>query len=310
MKKLSYILLSLILLGACKNNKDDFDASGTFEADEVIVSSQQAGQILSLQIKEGQHLNPGATVGNIDVTNLELQKQQTAARIKSLDDRLNTATPQTIVIQNQIAVLKTQLAYLEKERERTSNLLKADAATGKQLDDITAKVDEAKRQLDVYQQQIALNKSNVSIQNKSVMSEKDPLEKSIAQIQDQISKGIIVNPVKGTVLTQYAFAGELANIGKPLYKIANLDTIILRAYISGNQLPQIKLGQKVNVKSDDGKGGFKPYNGTVYWVSDKAEFTPKTVQTKEERQDLVYAIKVAVPNDGFLKIGMYGELNF
>ncbi|WP_336516930.1 HlyD family secretion protein [Pollutibacter soli] len=310
MKKLSYILLSVIILSACSNNKDDFDASGTFEADEVIVSSQQAGQILSLQIKEGQQLNPGQTIGNIDVTNLELQKQQTEARIKSLGDRLNTATPQTIVIENQIAVLKTQIAYLEKEQERTTNLLKADAATRKQLDDITAKVDEAKRQLEVYQQQIALNKSNVNVQNKSVMSEKDPLEKSVAQIQDLISKGNIVNPIKGTVLTQYAFTGELANIGKPLYKIANLDTIILRAYISGNQLAQVKLGQKVNVKSDDGKGGFKPYNGIIYWVSSKAEFTPKTVQTKEERQDLVYAIKVAVPNDGFLKIGMYGELNF
>ena len=295
---------------ACQKKENAFDASGSFEADEVIISAQQSGQILALSIREGQELTPHQEIGKIDVTNLELQKQLAESRIKALGEKLNVATPQTAVIENQIAVLQSQIRYLEKEQQRTANLLKADAATQRQLDDITAKTDEAKRQLNVYQQQIALNKSNVNVQNRSVLSEKDPLQKTVAQIQDQINKGLIINPVKGTVLTQYAFQGEMATIGKPLYKVANTDTITLRAYISGNQLASIKLLQKVTVRADDGKGGFRSYNGNIYWISDKAEFTPKTIQTKEERQNLVYAIKVSVPNDGYLKIGMYGELNF
>ncbi len=310
MKKAGLILIWLLAAAACKKKENEFDASGSFEADEVVISAQQSGQIMALSIKEGQELAPNQEIGTIDVTNLELQKQQTESRIKALSDRLNVSDPQTIVIENQIAVLQSQISYLEKEQQRTANLLKADAATPKQLDDINAKADEAKRQLNVYQQQIALNKSNVNVQNRSVLSEKDPLQKSIAQIQDQINKGMIINPVKGTVLTQYAFQGEMATIGRPLYKIANTDTISLRAYISGNQLASVKLAQKVTVRTDDGKGGFRNYNGNINWISDKAEFTPKTIQTKEERQNLVYAIKVSVPNDGFLKIGMYGELNF
>ena len=310
MKKTGLILIWLVSVVACQKKENAFDASGSFEADEVIISAQQTGQILAFSIKEGQELKPEQEIGKIDVNNLELQKQLTESRIKALGEKLNVATPQTAVIENQIAVLQSQIRYLEKEQQRTANLVKADAATQRQLDDITAKTDEAKRQLNVYQQQIALNKSNVNVQNRSVLSEKDPLQKTVAQIQDQINKGLIINPVKGTVLTQYAFQGEMATIGKPLYKIANTDTISLRAYISGNQLASIKLSQKVTVRTDDGKGGFRNYNGNIYWISDKAEFTPKTIQTKEERQNLVYAIKVSVPNDGYLKIGMYGELNF
>jgi HlyD family secretion protein len=209
-----------------------------------------------------------------------------------------------------MSVLQSQIDYLKKERQRTENLVRADAATQKQLDDITAKLTEAQRQLLVSKQQIALNKSNVNTQNRSVLSEKEPLQKAVAQIQEQINKGYIINPIKGTVLTQYAFAGEVTSAGKALYKIANTDTMTLRAFVTGSQLPAIKPQQQVQVKTDDGKGNYKMYTGTIYWISDKAEFTPKTIQTKDERQNLVYAMKVSVPNDGYLKIGMYGELDF
>ncbi len=310
MKKPIFIAAAFLLLSACGNHQNDFDASGSFEADEIIVSAQQSGQILSLNIKEGEHLNKGEVRGKIDVTNLELQKEQTEARIQSLQDKLNTAIPQTEVIEKQISVLRSQLSYLQHEQQRIENLVKADAATQKQLDDINARLEEARRQMGVYEQQIALSRSNVHTQNRSVLSEEEPLQKSVAQIEDQISKGNIINPVSGTVLLQYAFAGEMVSTGKALYKIANTDTITLRAYVTGTQLPTIKTGQNVTVQTDDGKGGFKTYKGTLSWISEKAEFTPKTIQTKEERQNLVYAIKIRVPNDGYLKIGMYGEVNF
>lgn len=308
MKKLIIFSAIIILISACNSKKDNFDASGTFEADEIIVSAQQSGQLLSFNIHEGEQLNVNQEIGKIDVTNLQLQQAQTEAQINSLQDKLNTSVPQTQLVQKQILVQQAQLDYLLKEQERTQNLLKADAATQKQLDEINAKVVEARRQLSVLQQQIALNKSNINTQNSSVLSQKEPLQKTVAQIQNEINKGIIINPVKGTVLTKYAYEGEMTSIGKALYKIANTDTITLRAYITGAQLPTFKLNQAVTIKIDDGKGNYKNYKGTIYWVSDKAEFTPKTIQTKDERQDLVYAIKVSVPNDGYLKIGMYGEV--
>lgn len=303
------IYTAIIVLTAC-NTKKSFDASGTFEADEIIVSAQQTGQILSLNIHEGDKLLPNEEIGKIDVTNLQLQRAQTEAQIDALQEKLNTSQPQTVLVEKQISVQQSQLDYLLNEQRRTENLVKAEAIPKKQLDDINIKVDEARKQLDVLRQQIALNKSNIHTQNKTVLSEKEPLEKSVAQIQDAISKGTIINPVKGNVLTQYAYAGEMTSVGKSLYKIANIDTITLRAYITGAQLPTIKLGQVVQVRTDDGKGNYKNYNGTIYWISDKAEFTPKTIQTKDERQDLVYAIKISVANDGYLKIGMYGEVIF
>ncbi len=310
MKNIILFCGALIFLNACNNNKKDFDASGSFEADEVIVSAQQSGQILSLNIHEGDKLSANEEIGKIDVTNLQLQREQTEAKINALQEKLNTSVPQTALVEKQIGVQQSQLDYLLHEQQRMQNLVNAQAATQKQLDDINVKVDEAQKQLAVLQQQIALNKSNVNTQNKTVLSEKEPLQKSVAQIQDEINKGTIINPVKGTVLTQYAYAGEMTTTGKSLYKIANIDTITLRAYITGAQLPAIKPGQKVQVRTDDGKGNFKNYNGIIYWISDKAEFTPKTIQTKDERQDLVYAIKISVVNDGYLKIGMYGEVIF
>ncbi len=267
MKKLIILYAIIISISACNSKKDNFDASGAFEANEVIVSAQQSGQLLSLNIREGEQLNVNQEIGKIDVTDLQLQQAQTEAQIGSLQNKLNRSAPQTDLVQKQISVQQAQLDYLLKEQKRTENLLKADAATQKQLDDITAKVVESQRQLLVLQQQIVLNKSNVTTQNSSVLSQKAPLEKTIAQIQNEINKGVIINPVKGIVLTKYAYEGEMTSIGKALYKIANTDTLTLRAYITGAQLPTIKLNQSVTIKIDDGKGNYKKYKGTIYWVS-------------------------------------------
>jgi HlyD family secretion protein len=308
--KIVFALSFVVTATACNNNEDKADASGNFEADEVIVSAQQNGEILSFDVNEGDTLSYGEVVGYIDTSDLVLQKAQVQATLQSLHEKTTNPEPQIELVKKQLAVQQTQLAHLEKDQQRFQNLVKADAATQKQLDDINAQVEETKRQIAVTQQQINLYHSNIATQNRSILSEKAPLQKSIAQIEEQISKGQIVNPVKGTVLTKYAMQGEMATIGKPLYKIADIDTITLRAYITVTQLSQIKLGQQVKVLIDSGSKAYKEYTGTVSWISDKSEFTPKTIQTKDERANLVYAIKIRVKNDGYLKIGMYAEVRF
>jgi HlyD family secretion protein len=190
------------------------------------------------------------------------------------------------------------------------SLYKAEAITAKQLDDINFQVESIKKQIAVTQQQIAVQVNNVESQNRAVLSETKPLQKQIAQLKDKEQRANIINPVNGTVLTKYAMEGEITNAGKALYKIADLSSLILRAYISGTQLPDIKLGQVIKVFIDAGNKKYKEYAGTITMIADKAEFTPKTIQTKDERANLVYAVKILVKNDGFLKIGMYGEIQF
>jgi HlyD family secretion protein len=200
------------------------------------------------------------------------------------------------------------LDNLLHEKTRIENLLKLDAATGKQLDDINAQIDVVKRQMNVTRQQINVQQNNTATQNRAILSNTKPLQKKIAQLNDLLQKTGVLNPIAGTVITKYAEAGEMVTAGKALYKIADLSELNLRAYVTGEQLPKIKLGQPVKVMIDDGAKKYKEYSGIITWISDKAEFTPKTIQTKEERANLVYAIKVKVKNDGYLKIGMYGEV--
>ncbi|PRB02239.1 HlyD family secretion protein [Chryseobacterium sp. MYb7] len=309
MKKVTLILSAFILLSAC-TPKDDFDASGNFEADEVIVSAQQNGELISYSIQEGTKLKAGAQVGQIDVTIAQLQKAQAEASIEALQQKTSNTNEQDLLVKKQLAVQEAELDQQRHERTRTANLVKADAATRKQLDDIDAAIVQLKKQIAVTRQQLSVNTSNNSTQNRSILSEKAPLEKTAAQFQEQINKGTIINPIQGTVLVNYALKGEMQTIGKPLYKIADISTLDLRTYITGTQLPQVKLGQKVKVRIDQGEKGFKEYPGTITWISDKSEFSPKTIQTKDERANLVYAIKIQVKNDGYLKIGMYGETLF
>jgi len=310
MRKIILTVMAAVSLAACKNNENKFDASGTFETTEVIVSSELNGKILSLNINEGDTVSSGRVVGTVDAEGISLQKEQVEASISSLSDKTADVGPQVQLLQNQLAVQQSQLSNLLHEKKRIENLISQDAATGKQLDDINAQIDVVKKQMSVTQQQIAVQRSNVSTQNRSILSENKPLQKRVAQLNDQLKRADVVNPINGTVLTKYAEAGELTAAGKALYKIADLGIMKLRAYVTGDQLSQIKLGQQVKVLIDDGKDKYKELPGTITWISDKAEFTPKTIQTKEERANLVYAIKIDVKNNGYLKIGMYGEVMF
>ncbi|HWC53619.1 MAG TPA: HlyD family efflux transporter periplasmic adaptor subunit [Chitinophagaceae bacterium] len=304
------LVVAAITLAACSGNGNGHDASGTFEADEVIVSSSANGKILSFNVEEGSLLTKDSVVGIVDPTNLSLQKQQVEATIQSLGEQTVNVEPQVKLLEQQLAVQQSQLDNLLHEKTRLENLIKQDAATGKQLDDMNSQIDVLKKQMSVTQQQINVQKNNVSTQNRGILSQGKPLEKQAAQLEDLLMKTNIRNPITGTVLAKYAEAGEITSMGKAMYKIADLSYLNLRAYITGTQLPKVKLGQQVKVFIDDGKKNYKQYDGTITWISDKAEFTPKTIQTKEERANLVYAIKVKVKNDGYLKIGMYGEVGF
>jgi HlyD family secretion protein len=307
MKRTCYYFLISILL-SCNNGKEDFDASGSFEADEVIVSSQLSGQILELGIDEGDSLRKGQLVGTIDADNLALQKQQVEASISSLSEKTSSATPTVLLLQDQLAVQQSQLDNLMKEKVRVERLLKADAATGKQLDDINAQIDVTSKQMRVTRQQIAVQQSTTGTQNKSILSEALPLQKQAAQLDEQLSKAKISNPINGIVTTRYAEAGEVTAPGKALYKIADLSVMTLRAYVTGAQLSEIRLGEPVKVFVDKGENEYRTYDGVITWISNKAEFTPKTIQTKDERANLVYAVKIKVKNDGYLKMGMYAEV--
>jgi len=298
--------LAMIILTACNRNGNKFDATGTFEADEVIVSASANGKILSLNINEGSRIAKDSVVGLVDPTDLSLQEQQVQASIAALNEKTSDATPQIKMLQDQLNVQQTQLDNLLHEQARIENLLKEDAATKKQLDDINFQIESAKKQMNVTQQQINVQRNNVATQNRGILSEGKPLQKRAQQLQEQLDRTNIRNPVDGTVITKYAETGEITSNGKPLYKIADLSTLNLRAYVTGDQLPQIKLGQRVTVFVDSGAKNYRKLAGTITWVSDKAEFTPKTIQTKDERANLVYAMKVRVKNDGYLKIGMYG----
>lgn len=290
------ILFLLILLTGCNGNSDQYDASGNFEADETIISAEATGKILQLKLEEGLSLKAGEVIGYIDTTQLFLKKKQLIYSIRALMAKQPDAS-------SQLATIQKQIETAEYEKKRIENLLKDDAATKKQLDDLNAQIDLLRKQYNSLH-------TSLAITVRSLQSETLPLKAQIEQLEDLIKRSIITNPIEGTVLAKYAAQDEVIAAGKALYKIADLSTILLRAYVSGDQLSGVKLGQRVTVQVDDINGGSKMYEGTVEWVSDKAEFTPKTIQTKDERTNLVYAMKVKVKNDGVLKIGMYGEVKF
>ena len=279
---------------SCNNKENDFDASGSFEAVETILSAETNGQILQLNVEEGQQLEAGQKVGFIDSTQLAINKMQ----LRQNEKAILSGRPQ---IQIQTESLKRQLDNAILDRNRTEKLVKGGVASQKQLDDINSKVA-------ALQAQINAQKSSLETTTENLTQQGNTVGVQLKGIEDQLSKSVIVNPIKGTVLAKYAEQYEMAVIGKPLYKIANLETLDLRAYITGTQLPQIKIGQQVKVRIDQGEKKYKEYQGTIAWISNKFEFSPKTIPTKDERANLVYAIKVRVKNDGYLKIGMYGEV--
>ena len=303
------LIIALAALTAC-NHKNNSDASGNFTADEVIVAAQQTGQLIAYDVQEGKTLTEGQKVGQINVEVLKLQKEQVQATIASLKDKTINPDPQVALIQSQYEVQKAQLQHQQRELNRVQQLLAGGAATQKQLDDLTALVDQLRKQLTVTENQLKVSLTNINSQNRNILSQEAPLQKNAQAVQAQINQGQIINPIAGTVLVNYALKGEMQTFGKPLYKIANTHILTLKAYITGDQLAQIKLGQAVTVLTDAGKGQYRTYQGNITHIADKAEFTPKTIQTQSERANLVYAIKIKVKNDGYLKIGMYAEVKF
>ncbi len=293
-KSIFPLYLTIFLLVACNKNVKRADAYGNFEADEVRVAAQVKGPILQLKVEEGQELKAGQAVGLIDTTAIYLQKQQLLSSLQALRAKLRDPEPE-------IKVLQRQKEVLLKERHRLEKLIEGKAATPKQLDDLDG-------QIAILEQKIAAARSTAQQANRAILSEEAPLQAKLASINDQLQRCHITNPVQGQVLSKLAEEGELASPGKPLYVIAPLDTLILRAYLGATQLPEIHTGMEVKVRIDAPDGEYYHYTGTIQWISPKAEFTPKIIQTKEERVHLVYAVKVAVPNNGKLKIGMPAEL--
>ncbi|WP_371291697.1 HlyD family secretion protein [Bacteroides sp.] len=294
--KLIGCLFLLSLLSACGGRTTDYDATGTFEATEVLVSAEASGRLLCFDVEEGTRLASGEEVGLIDTVQLYLKKLQLQASMKSVES-------QRPDVNKQIAATRQQIATAQREKKRVENLLKAGAANQKQLDDWDAQVALLERQLAAQMSSLQNSTNSLTEQGSSVAIQ-------VAQVEDQLTKCHIVSPISGTVLAKYAEAGELAAVGKPLFKVADVDHMYLRAYITSEQLSQVKIGNRVTVFSDYGGNERKEYPGVVSWISDRSEFTPKTILTKEERANLVYAVKITVENDGLLKIGMYGGVKF
>jgi len=291
-----YALGLVLSLTSCGKSNSEMDASGTFESTEIIVSSEANGKIIRFDVQEGQNLTAGQILGYIDTVQLYLRKKQLMTNIKASQSRKPDVNAQIAALQQQIATART-------ERQRVANLLKANAANQKQLDDINA-------QIEVMQKQLNATRITLESSTKGVNEESSALSIQVAQIEDQLRKSYITCPINGTVLVKYAEAGELAMQAKSLFKVADVDNMILRAYVTVDQLAKLRLGQTVQVNAEFGSKDNKTYQGKVAWISSKAEFTPKTIQTRDERANLVYAVKISVKNDGNLKIGMYGGIKF
>jgi len=285
---IGFLITSSVLI-SCNSNSDLADGYGNFEAIETTISAEANGKLLEFTIEEGQTLKKGTIIGYIDTIQLALKKEQLIAS-------KNVISSKSKSVLSQISVLKSQRRTAQVSKKRIENLIAANAGTQKQLDDINGKIDVINNQI-----------ISVETQNSPIINELKSIDIQILQIEDQIQKSIVNNPVNGTVIVKYAEPNEITSFGRPLFKIADLSTMQLRVYVSETQLPSLKIGQDVTVKIDD-NDDMKNYNGSITWIASEAEFTPKIIQTKEERVNLVYAVKVEVKNDGSLKIGMPAEM--
>ena len=294
MKSAVYLLGLAVLFFACHGEDGEYDATGVFETTEVIVSAQGTGEIMRFDIDEGQTVDAEVELGYIDTVQLSLKKQELLANLEATDSRRYD-------VARQIASLREEIATQKREQQRYQNLVQAKAANQKQLDDINAR-------LATLEKQLAAQTETLENGNRTVSGQVRMLEAQLAQVEDQIGKCRISSPINGTILSKYAEAGELASQGRALFKVGDIVNMYLRAYITADQLTELKIGQSVRVFADEGESGRREYAGTVSWISDKAEFTPKTIQTRDERANLVYAVKIQIQNDGFVKRGMYGEI--
>ncbi len=293
-----YIYYAALFIGicglssSCKDDNTQWDASGTFEATEVMVSAEASGRIETLDVREGDKVRCGQVCGLIDTVQLHLQKLQIEAGIKAAEGRTRDVETQTAYLKEQIAVNKKEISRLER-------LIEANAANTKQLDDANAGISLLEKQLQAAIADIRMN-------NTIAAAEALSLKAQLAQVEEAIRRSRIISPIDGTILVKYAQKGELTGAGKPIFKIADIENMYLRAYVTSAQLDKLKIGQKVTVMAS----GDKKYEGVISWIAGESEFTPKTIQTKDERTNLVYAVKIAFVNDGYAKIGMYGDVVF
>lgn len=290
------LISTLLMLVACGANEKEYDATGTFEATETIVSAEQSGVLLHFDIEEGNVLKQGQEVGLVDTTQVWLKIQQTSA-MKAV---YRSQKPD---MEAQIAAIRQQLTKAQQEQQRYQELVADGAAPSKILDD-------AANQVKVLQKQLAAQQSALSTNIQALDKQMATADVQVSQLQDQLRKCHITTPAQGTVLEKYVEQGEFVSVGKPLFKVADVGQMFLRAYVTSVQLQHIKIGQQVKVFADYGDGGKKGYDGKISWISSRSEFTPKTILTDDERADLVYAVKVAVKGDGYIKIGMYGGVQF
>lgn len=296
MKKLMIMAAGLVVLAGCGNNEKAYDATGTFEATEVTVAAEQSGALMMFDVNEGDEVALGKEVGLIDTTQIWLKIQQS----KATKDVYQSQKPN---MEAQIAATRQQLAKARQDQQRYKELVADGAAPSKMLDDATNQVQVLQKQLEA---QISSLSTNTNALNKQMAA----TDVQTSQLQDLLQKCHIVTPIKGIVLEKYVERGEFVGVGKPLFKMADTEQMLIRAYVTSAQLKDVKVGQQAKVFADYGDGQRKEYDGTVTWISSKSEFTPKTILTDDERADLVYAIKVSIKNDGFVKIGMYGEIKF
>ena len=287
-------LIFALLLVACGGNEREYDATGTFEATETTVSAEQSGRLMALAVNEGDEVALGQEVGLVDTTQLWLKLQQTEAT-------KTVYQSQKPDMEKQLAATRQQLVKAQQEQQRYKELVADGAAPTKMLDDATSQVQVLQKQLDAL-------RSSLTTSTQALDRQMATADVQVSQLRDQLRKCHIAAPTKGTVLEKYAEQGEFVSTGKPLFKLADVESMFLRAYITSAQLKQVKVGQQVKVFADYGGGERKAYDGRITWISNHSEFTPKTILTDDERADLVYAVKISVKNDGFIKIGMYGEV--
>ncbi len=298
MKAYNFLILGMatIVSPSCSNSDNSVDASGVFETTDVIVSAKGTGELKQFNVEEGQEVMPDINLGYIDTTQLSLRRQQLMATLSATDSRkLNE--------NRQLASLRQQIANVKTEQQRFQKLVQANAASQKQLDDINY-------QLEVLEKQLCATSEQIGSANTSLIGQSASIVAQVAQIDDQLANCIISSPIKGRVLSKYAEQGEFAGPGRALFKVGNIEDMKLRAYVTAEQVTTLKIGQKVTVYADLGETDRKEYQGAIVWISDESEFTPKTIQTRDERSNLVYAIKISVKNDGTIKRGMYGDVKF
>ena len=298
------------VLAACGNKEKEYDATGTFEATEVTVSAKATGELKTFDISEGRTVEQGAVVGSIDAYQLQQTSEQLEAQKRQLGATRSATDSRRLDLEKQLSSINQQIANAQRERQRFTELVADGAVPKKQLDDINYQIKVLERQREATRDQIRSNNASLAEQSKGIGAQIDGLNAQQRQIADQIANAQVKAPIAGTVLEKYVERGEFVAIGKPLFKMADVQNMYLRAYVTSSQLKDLKIGQKVKGFADYGDKQKKTYEGTIAWISSRSEFTPKTILTDDERADLVYAVKVAIKNDGFVKIGMYGEVKF